>query len=371
MEFLSRVDLYEVGRQFVLARAKRIEPTQVDVAGSDINVAIGSQSYVAHAVVRQLAEQVNNLLLGGCDTEDAIDRLALDRYQELRKGAAAALGAVIFARATSLAGAGTIPVGTKVATAGNIEYFTTEVCSFGSTTLASQPCAVSAAQAGKDSQVGANAIRRVSQPGLLWDQTLTVNNPLPTAGGEPAETIDVFRERLRSFFIAARRGTVPAIEFGAKSVPGVDSAQATEVFDPDGTAARLVRLFIADSSGIASVALAAKVRAALLEYRAGGITTIIETSTPTIVAIVLALSFDADVDTTALRDQVRGAIVEFVNSLPVNTPLLMGDLYGLLSRYKSQGLIVMTPGTIVAPAGDIYPDPGHTLRTTLSQVTLV
>lgn len=370
MEFPSRADLYEVGRQFVLARAKRIEPTQIDVAGSDINLSIGSMSYVAHAVVRQLAEQVNNLLLGGCDTEDAIDRLALDRYGELRKGAATALGAVVVSRSNFINGAGTIPLGTKFTTLGGIEYFTTSVGNLGSTSLVSQPISVSASQAGKDFQAGANSIRRFANISTLWDQTLTVTNPLPTAGGEPAETIDVFRERLRSFFIAARRGTLTAIEFGAKQVPGVESANATEVFDTTGLPARLVRLFIADSSGIASVALGEKVRQQLLEYRAGGITVLIDTSSPTIVTIELALAFDADVDTITLSDQIRGAVVEYVNALGVNQPLLMGDLYSLLSRYKSQGLLVQVPGTVVSPAGDLYPDPGRTLRTTLSQVIL-
>lgn len=379
MLLLSRPDLYEVGRQFVLARAKRIEPTQVDTAGSDINLVIGSQSFVAHAVVRQLAEQVNNLLLGGCDTEDAIDRLALDRYQELRKGAAPAIGSVTFSRSAALAGSGSVPLGTKVLTLSGVEYFTTSVANFGPLTLEA-PANVSASQAGKDFQAGANSVRRFdpSSLALLWDQTLTVNNPLPMAGGEPAETIDVFRERLRKFFVAARRGTLAAIEFGAKQVPGVDSAEAVDVVDVDGVAARLVRLFIADSSGIASAALGQKVSTVLAEYRGGGIQVLIDTSSPTIVGVSLRLVFRAGVDTVTLSDRVRAAVVEFVNSLGVNQPLQVGALYAVLARFRSDGLVVNQgrsaegiPDTLVAPVGDVVPDSGRTLRTTPASVTLL
>ncbi len=373
MQFPSRLDLYEIGRQYVLSRAQRIEPTQVDVLGSDINLLIGSQSYIGHAVIRQLAEQVNNLLLDGCDTDDAIDRFAFDRYQLLRKGAAAALGTVQFTRPTAAAGMGEIPLGTKLISLTGIEYVTTTIATFSASSLLAT-ANVRAAQAGKEFQLGRNTLRRFDNIGLLWDQTLAVNNADPTAGGEPAETIDVFRERVRAFFIAARRGTLAAIEFGAKQVPGVESAQAVESLESDSTPARFVRLFIADSSGIASRALASLVDASLLEYRAGGIYVLTETSSPEIVSITLRLRFITGVDTVSLRDQVRGAVVEFVNSLGVNQSLDVGALFAVLARYRSSGLIVSTlPGqeTIIAPTGDIVPSIGRTLRTTTSSVTIL
>lgn len=369
VQLSSRLDLYEVGRQYVLSHAKRIEPTQIDVVGSDINLLIGSQSYVGHAVVRQLGEQINGLLFDGCDTDDQIDRLAYDRYQMLRKGAAAALGTVQFSRPTATAGAGSIPIGTKLISLTGIEYTTTTEAAFGPASLTAS-ADVRAAQAGKDFQLGRNNLRRFDNIGLLWDQTLQVNNLDPTAGGEPAETIDVFRERVRAFFIAAKRGTLAAIEFGAKQVAGVESAQAVEAIEIDGFPARIVRLFIADSSGIASAALAALVSTELLEYRAGGITVIVETSSPVIVPAMLRLAFRAGVNTVLLRDRVRGAYVEFVNSLGVNQTLEIGAIYAVLARFRTDGLIV-SQGTLVEPVGDIVPEPGHTLRTTTSSVTIL
>ena len=74
----TRLDLFDVGRRYVLARAAKIDPTQVDVAGSDVNIFVGSQSFVAYAIVQQLAERTLALLLDGATGED-LDRLAFDR----------------------------------------------------------------------------------------------------------------------------------------------------------------------------------------------------------------------------------------------------------------------------------------------------
>src|SRR5260221_476101 len=88
------------------------------------------------------------------------------------------------------------------------------------------------------------------------DATLQVTNPLTTAGGEDVEDDDTFRARIRDFWRTARRGILAAIEFGAKTVPGVVSAQAVEALSVGAAPARVVNLYIADSSGVSSEALA-------------------------------------------------------------------------------------------------------------------
>ena len=93
------------------------------------------------------------------------------------------------------------------------------------------------------------------------------------------------------------------------------------------------------------------------------------TSIPQIVDLTLSLTFQAGVDTTALSTNIRAAMVEYVNSLAVNGTLLRADLFAVLSRYKSQGLIVNT-ATLVAPTGDLIPAAGQTLRTTLANVVI-
>lgn len=356
---MTRLDLQAIGRQYVIDRASKIDPKQVDILGSDVNIFVGSTAQIAFAIVLQLAQRINALLLDGAQDED-LDRYAYDRYQLPRKGASAAVGQVRVYRTTFASGAGSIPIGTRLISLTGFEYVTTSQISFTATDTEATGY-VKAVQAGKASEVGKNAIRRFSDITLLWDQSLQVNNDETTAGGEDAETDDDFRARIRDYWNTARRGTLAAIEFGAKQVDGVVSAQSVEALTPGLQPARVVVLYIADSSGVASKALGNSVRQNLDEYRAGGIAVITSTSQPQIVEIQLKLSFKALTDTTTLTDAIIAAVVEYVNSLPVNGPLYKAELSAVLARFVPDGLII-NDSTIVAPTGDIYPDPGKTLR---------
>lgn len=367
-DFPSRLDLFAIGRDYILARAKRIDPAQVDIAGSDSNIVVASQSEMAFAIILQLAQRVNALLLDGAEGED-LDRYALDRYGLPRKGASAAVTTVTFSRTSVAAGAGVVGSGTRLSTLTGVEYITTSTASF-STTSTDATANVRAVTAGKATQVGANTIRRISSPAALFDPSLTVNNASASAGGEDAEDDDTFRERIRDFFRTARRGTLGAIEFGAKQAPGVVSAQAVEVLTSGAMPARVVNLYIADSSGVASEVLAEAVRIVLDDFRAAGIAVLVSTSIPQIVSVQLALKFKAGSNTAALSENVRAAIVEFINSLAVNETLLRAQLFTVLQRFADDGLIPVE-SSILEPLGDLVPDLGKTLRTTLANVTLV
>lgn len=364
-DFPSRLDLFSLARTFVLTRATKIDPSQVNIAGSEINLFTGIASILGYAVVLGLIENINALTLDGAFDEN-LDRYGVDRYQLPRKGASAALTTVRISRPTAAAGAGTVPMSTKMLSLNGIEYITSQAAIFGAADLEVSVYA-RAVQAGKLSQVGANQIRLFATPGELFDQTLQVTNPEASAGGEDAEDDDTYRERIRAFWTTATRGTLASIEFGARTVPGVVSAEATEVLTAEPRPARVVLLRIADSSGVGSAALGATVLAALDEYRAAGISVVIESAIPQIVEISLKLVFNGNVDTTTIAEGVRGAVAEYVNSLGVGLPLLKSALYSVLTRFTSAGLVV-NEESIVSPAGDLYPDAGKTLRTRLQNV---
>jgi hypothetical protein len=364
----TRLDYTAIGRQHVLARAQKLDPGMVDVAGSDINIVVGVGGVLADAVTKQIGFAVNRMTLDGAEGED-LDRYAWDRYQLLRKGASPAVGQVRFYRANATAGAGTVPVGTLVQTLSGTQYRTTQPGIFGASATDHVLVNVIATQAGKTQQVGANNLQRFQNVNALWDASLQVNNDLTMAGGEETELDDDFKNRIRSFWAASQRGTLAAIVFGAKTVAGVVSAVAIEALTPVPTPARVVNLYIADSSGVASVVMAQAVANALNDYRAGGIAVIIFLSIPTIQPVALALKWNAGVDTVTLSSQVQAAIVEFVNSLPVNGVLALADLYSVLQRFRAQGLNPLQ-GSIVSPATDVVPAVGQTIRTLPSSVTL-
>ena len=367
MDLPTRLDLFKLGADYVLQHATKIDPAQVYVDGSDINLFTGITSQIGYQLVLNLAQKVNALMLDGAEDED-LDRYAWDRYQLTRKGASPAVGTIRIYRIVG-GSAGTIDVGTKLATLSGVEYITTTTTSFGASTL-SMTANVRAVQAGKSSQVGANTIRKFATPSALFDASLMVNNDFATAHGEDVEDDPDFRTRIRDFWKTVRRGVVGAIAYGARAVPGVVSAAAVEVTTLGGSPARVVMLYIADSSGIASAAKAQEVLDSLLEYRACGIQVVIVTAMPQILDITLRLAFVQGVDTVNLTETIRNAIVEFVNTLPVSGLLSRAQLYSMLQRYVAEGLIV-TDGTLVAPVGDVVPLPGNTIRTTITNVTVV
>lgn len=364
----TRADLYAIGRDYIRGRAKKIDPAIVDVAGSDANLFSGSTSFMAAQVVNQLGYASARMFLDG-NFGDDLDRWAMDRYQLPRKGAAAARGHANFRRPTSALGAGNIPIGTRVGTLTGIEYITTEVAVF--TALGTEAKAkIRATQAGKATQIARGALGKFSLPQLIFDPSITVTNDAATAGGEEKEDDDLFKGRIRTFWRNARRGTLGAIEQGALAVPGVVSARTIEALTTGGLPARVVNLFIGDSSGVASDALGEDVRVELEDWRAGGIAVLIYISAPLLVDITLRLRFRANVDTATLANDIRAAVVEFVNSLPVNGGLYVGELFSVLQRYVFDGL-VLDRDSIIIPVGDLIPSVGQTIRTTPQNVTVI
>lgn len=366
MELLTRLDYHQIGRRFVASRSQKIDAAQVDIEGSDVNIFVGSSSYMGYAVTRQLADRIRVLLLNGANGED-LDRYAFDRYQLTRKGASVSLGEVRFFRTSFAAGGGAVPVGEIVKSLTGIEFVTTTAANFSATALEAT-ANVRSVQAGQAFNVGLNQIRRFETPSGLFDSSLQVNNDARTAGGDDVEKDDVFRNRIRDFWNAARRGTKGAIEFGARAVAGIESASAEEVLF-GGNPVRVVNLYIADASGVASLALGATVRTNLDEWRAAGISVIMSTSIPEIVDVLLKLTFITGVDTTTITEAVRNAIAEYINSIPVNAVLTRQALGSVLQRFRLDGLVV-DDSAIVEPAGDVVPTPGRTIRTTLSNITV-
>lgn len=369
MELLSRLDLFSIGRSYIEGRALNLGPGVVDIEGSDANCYVGSTSFMGAAVSNQLADRTAAFLLASAFGED-LDRYAWDRHQMIRNGASPAVGGVRFFRPTFAAGQGIIPIGTILTSLVGPQYTLTTTATFGPTDIDKVTASARATKAGKAFQVGRNQIRGISsQSPPLFDPSISVTNDDPTAGGEPRENDQDFKIRIKAAKQAQARGTLAAIEFGAKTVPGIASAQAVEVLSPTGQPARVVQLYVADSSGIASAALGAVVDQTMPDWRAAGIAVITSTSRPTLVSIVLRLAFLASTQgTAALTEQIRASVVGFVNSLPVNAGLYLGDLYALIRRYAQVGLIPQQ-SSILAPGGDLIPVPGTTIRTTVDRVS--
>ena len=366
LDLPSRLDLLAVARTYVRTRAKKIDPNQIDVIGSDINLFVGSNTVVASEIVSQLAAATARLLVDGANGEE-LDRLAWDRFGNnlLRKPASPSIVLVTFGRLTVAAGAGAVPVNTRLQNNVGVEFVTTSQSAFGATDLGGTAWARSV-QAGKANQSDKNTIVRIPEVGSLWDPSLTVTNYESTAFAADQELDEPFRARIKAFWNTARRGTLGAIEQGAVATPGISSASAVEELAGGSQPARLVRVYVADDDGLANSGITPDMD----EYRAAGIQCLLYRSTNQMVNIVLKLAFQAGKETDFLKESIRTSILGTVNKCSVNGWLYRGALLETLKSFTDDGLLPSND-SVVEPAGDLAPTLGMTIRTTIDRITVV
>jgi uncharacterized phage protein gp47/JayE len=368
----TRTDLFAAGAREIIARSesrapgKRLSPAAIYTEGSDVNVLLAGGSAMAEEVLRQHAKADADKWLDSAQ-RDALDRLIIDRTSRsvVRKGAAPAYVTAMFERRAGSLLAVSLSAGKRVRTAGQLEFELMAPLNFaqGETGPLSTPCR--AVLAGTEGNIAAGQlVEIVDSP----DPALTVTNPDVGAGGYDREPDSSYRERGRAYFRAARRGTVSAVEFGARSVQGVAFATVEEQLDEDGQPTGFLLVYIGDVNGQANVPLTERVRQDLREYRGGGVPAIVIGAVPEYVDIVYRPTTLAGYDPTTVLDQLRFATVALVNQIAPNKPLER-SLLGALAR-RVPGLVVLD-SLIVSPVGDLYPSaPGRVLRTTPDRVRL-
>jgi uncharacterized phage protein gp47/JayE len=378
-DFPTFTDLFRIARNEALARNGRLSRAVIDREGTDANIIIAGAAAAADEVIGQLIDQVEGLYLDSAKGTK-LDRLVFDRYGLARKVASNAVGSVQLTLLAANPAAFVIPIGTQIASSDGIVFLTTAVELFPLGALGPITVAVRSALAGASQQARANTLTslRSAIPGS--PAGLLVNNPLATAGAADAEDDDSLRARARAFWTTARRGTLLAIEQGARNVGGIVSAKAFEVLDALGRPARFVILMVTDSYtdtlatlgtippayAMQSQVLAALVFDGLSDVRAAGIYVQVQVAQTILQPILLNLAFVAGVDVNAVATAARAAAVNYVNGLQPGVTLDVAQLRAAVRAVP--GLI--TAGTdIASPTGNVVPTPLQAIRTTLALVT--
>lgn len=369
----SRTDFFNTFADEVLSRArsrstgKQITASEIFTPGSDVNLIGAGGSAMAEEVARHLARETRALTLEGSQG-DEVDRWVYDRYGEKvpRKTASNARVTVTLARPTGAFGGFTFPALKRVTTPGGVQFEIQSDAVFTGASVGPVSVVAKAVNAGTAGNVAANQITRfVDQPA---DPTTTITNVEPAAGGDATETDAAYKARARSYLLSLAKGTLPALEYGAKTVPGIRQATAIEELDNLGVLTGRTYLYIADANGQANVALIAEVVSALREYRAGGLPVIVVGGTPVFQTITYHLSFLTGIDTVLAFDQVRQATVARVNLQAPQEPLRRSMLFEIARSVP--GVVVPDDGVTV-PAGDVVPlvGTGQVIRTSPELVT--
>jgi len=363
--------LFSVGRRSIVTTPNlRINPQTIDVPGSDVNVMLGSSALQGEEVVAAFAACFRGLFVETA-RQDQLDRVAFDRYGLTRFPATPALVDLIFSRGAGANPGGTIPAGNVVQTAAGIQFATDVNAVFPASPGVGQtigPISATCLITGPDGRVPQDSIKQfVDAP---FDPTITVFQPNAAAGGNDVEADVAFRARIRDFFKTVRRGTLEAIEFGARQVPGVAVAKGYEVTNPpiqclcpslllgtstfagDPLPACAVQLIIADTDGNATSGMITQVEQELVRWRAAGIPVEVFRG----VVVFQDVRWDVDTasgfDPNTVQDDIRAGTLAVMQNLRPGETLLRSSLIAIAR--STVGAIVRN-NSLEIPDHDIDP----------------
>ena len=341
-------DLYDLALAEMVFRRPDLQVLQGDVT----DAMLCGIAAAGDADIRQSAIEFSHTFLDTSDG-DALTRVADDRYGIQRVEATEAIGQVTIARSSSGA-AVTLIAGTRIRTpadaAGQSILFELDApASFSLGSNTPVVVAATAVEGGRDGNVGAGTNTEfVSAPS---DSTITVTNVAGFAGGADEESDPALRARCRSFFATLRRGTLAALEFGAKQVPQVRVATAVEATNG------LVSLYVSDEDGNSNAQMINLVIIELENWRAAG----------TVVQVLGGIIFEQDVelsitaragvvvDATLVTQAVTGALLK----LATGETLYRDTIQGAVKALDPDGIVTVT---VTVPATDVAPDANQLIR---------
>ena len=355
MNLPSFRELFDRAKNMILLYSKDLTSAMIDTTGTHSNIIAGTIAGIADYLVGKLAEAMQQTFINTA-TAGYLDELAYGWYGITRKSATPATATVQFSR-TNTTGDITIPAGT-ILLAGDYQFSTDYDLTMDagiSSGLTTATCTI----AGYDTNVAANAINTLQTP----INDITVTNPNSASGGTDDEDDETFRERVRSYWSIAQRGTLSAIEYGAKQVPGITYAKAIET---SSGLCSTVTLYIADQNGQANSTMVSNVTQELLQWKPAGVYVQVIAAVPYMISVAVTISVHAGEDISDAITAVKQAIVAYTNGLSLGEAFVPSDA----ESYVINNVSSVASCTITDPAVSITPDANSLVRTTLDNITV-
>jgi hypothetical protein len=380
MDAPSRDDLFRIARDRVLVGNGRLTAASVEREGTDVNLMVNAAVDVGDEVIGQVVAVEASLFLDSA-RGSKLDRLVFDRCGGMiRKSAAAALGTATFTSPAAALAGFTIPSGTLLSTADGRRYITALPVVYPLGSAGPVSVDIRSVLAGFSQQAAVGTITSILGVIAGAVDGLSVTNLTATAGAADEETDDALRGRARAWALSVVRGTLAAIQTATLAVPGVVTATATEFNDAFGRPAGVVDVIISDAFTeqlvnvvpvpatyqTQSQALAAAVQLALDDARAAGVYVRVTVASIVLQSVVLALTFEAGVDTEAVAVEARARVVAIINSLSPGQPLQIRTLTTALGQILG---LIAGGSSVLVPSGDIVTLPLQVLRTSMQRTT--
>jgi len=335
------------------AEADARRPDLTFIAGDITLAQIHGSAAMADAVIRFAAQSFKATFLDGA-VGDELTALVDDHLNIQRVLATPSQVTISVSRPAGLLPAGTILAGTTVATGfdanGDEIQFTLDAnMVFGLGATGPLSGNATATISGRDSNVKANTITRVIDV-PAFDATFTVANAATGGGGNDEETDEELRTRARQFFATLRRGTLAALEFGARLIPSVRVAKALEDL-----ANALVTVRVTDSDGNSTAQMITDVQAELENWRCAGSIVSVLGGSQLLVDMTISLTVRAGFDVAAQAALLATAVENRVLKLLVGETLFLDSLIGSLIAVYPDDILDVTFNAITTTPGGAQP----------------
>lgn len=363
-------DFFNAGRAEAIDRRPDLTFDEGDIS----EFVVAAIAAMADHLTGYFAGRFKATYLDGAEGDD-LTTLADDHWNVQRFPAVPSGGNVSFQRPAPGVGSapsGTIAAGTVVATQkdalGNEIQFTLDVnMNWTTGALGPQVGHVTASASGLATNAALNTVNRIIS--TLFDPTFTVNNPSEKmVGGADAETDPDLRERVRNLPATLRRGTLPAIEYGAQTVSGVKRATAIEEFDVAaglGYQTGIIDLYVSDANGNSNTGMVNSVKTELRNWRPAGSVVNVFGGALVTQNIVLQVVARLGTDTTTLVANIIAAVTARVNKLKIGETL-SPDIIKQAALNVDESLLSIT---VVTPAVAVVPPAGTLIRCGTVSVT--
>lgn len=340
------------------ALARFAGPVPLAFAEGDVTTALQhGAAAMGDAVIRHQVQAFRDTFLDGAKG-DALTTLVNDHLNIQRNPATFAQATVAFSRTGGGAG-GTLAAGFTVASAtdasgASISFTLDTAVTFAAADNGPHSASVTAVIAGAAGNVAPGTITKLTGS-PLFSALVTCTNAAAAGGGNEEESDPDLRVRARNFWQTLRRGTLGALEQGARNVASVRVARATE--DP---VTGIVTLVVSDSAGNSTAQMVADVTAELDNWRAGGSVVVVLGATVLLVDVTGTLVAEPGVDTSVLGSVAADAIVGRMNKQRQGETLFLDSIKSAAIGVDPDALNALV---LTTPVADVVPSsPNQVIR---------
>ena len=236
----------------------------------------------------------------------------------------------------------TIPAGTTVSTPEGIYFSTDNDCTIAigaTSTTVTATCQT----AGTTGNVAENTITVVITGDL--QSSVTVNNSSAVSDGTEQETDEEIKTRFQEYIQSLSKGTLSAIEYGAKTITGVLNAKAVDHYLGE------VYLYVWDINGNLTSTMKTAIEDILDNWRAGGIQVSVFAPTKTAVDVILKVQVSDlnAIDTATLTSTIEANLLALNNTIELGKTLNLSEIISTTMNSS----IYITDVKITQPTADV------------------